>query len=828
MSKEDNSKRNKAKSSDVSGANNDLRSAAEALITKENKLNGVDIEKLTPEEVSLIIHDLKVHQVELEMQNEELKRIQIELDSTKARYFDIYDLAPVGYLIISERGIILESNLTASTMLGTSRADLIKTRFSQYVQKEDEDIYYLHRKKIFKSLLPQECELRIVKNDGTTFWGRIKASVEISEELKTCRFTLDDITERKRIEEEQRSVLEQLQVGIAVHAADSSVIFCNPLAEKILGFSSEQLKGKVASDPAWKFYNEEGKQLRLDEYPISIIINSKKSIDDYVIGIKSSHSDSIRWVAVNGHPIIENGQIEKVIISFIDITDKKVSEKELIESELKYRLLITQMKQGMALHEIIVDAAGNPVDYRFLDVNQGFENLTGLKREDVIGKTVLEVLPGTEHTWIEKYGHVALTGEPLTFEDYAIEMNKHFEIIAYSPKPKQFATIFKDITKKKKDEELFEQNMKDLLESQRIVGLGTWRLKLATNEVSWTEELYKMYGFDPKLPPPPYTEHMKLFTSDSWNSLSTALERTATLGIPYELELETVKLDGSNGWMWVRGEAEKDSEGNIISLWGAAWDITEQKKLEEEKINMFAHLNQQQRLESIGTLAGGVAHEINNPLNGIMNYGQLILDSSDGENSEYAKEIVRETNRIAVIVKDLLQFSRDEKKEHSYANIKDIIENTLSLIKTVIKSDQINLQIDIPEDMPDLKCRSQQIQQVIMNLLTNARDALIEKYEGYNEDKIIKLYCTQFNKENRRWVRITIEDHGNGIPEASKGRIFEPFFSSKSRDRGTGLGLYISYVIVKDHHGELTFETEEGIYTKFYVDLPIDNGLELG
>ena len=828
MSKEDNSKRNKAKSSDVSGANKDLRSAAEALITKENKLNGVDIEKLTPEEVSLIIHDLKVHQVELEMQNEELKRIQIELDSTKARYFDIYDLAPVGYLIISERGIILESNLTASTMLGTSRADLIKTRFSQYVQKEDEDIYYLHRKKIFESLLPQECELRIVKNDGTTFWGRIKASVEISEELKTCRFTLDDITERKRIEEEQRSVLEQLQVGIAVHAADSSVIFCNPLAEKILGFSSEQLKGKVASDPAWKFYNEEEKQLRLDEYPISIIINSKKSIDDYVIGIKSSHSDSIRWVAVNGHPIIENGQIEKVIISFIDITDKKVSEKELIESELKYRLLITQMKQGMALHEIIVDAAGNPVDYRFLDVNQGFENLTGLKREDVIGKTVLEVLPGTEHTWIEKYGHVALTGEPLTFEDYAIEMNKHFEIIAYSPKPKQFATIFKDITKKKKDEELFEQNMKDLLESQRIVGLGTWRLKLATNEVSWTEELYKMYGFDPKLPPPPYTEHMKLFTSDSWNSLSTALERTATLGIPYELELETVKLDGSNGWMWVRGEAEKDSEGNIISLWGAAWDITEQKKLEEEKINMFAHLNQQQRLESIGTLAGGVAHEINNPLNGIMNYGQLILDSSDGENSEYAKEIVRETNRIAVIVKDLLQFSRDEKKEHSYANIKDIIENTLSLIKTVIKSDQINLQIDIPEDLPKLKCRSQQIQQVIMNLLINARDALIEKYEGYNEDKIIKLYCTQFNKENRRWVRITIEDHGNGIPEASKGRIFEPFFSSKSRDRGTGLGLYISYVIVKDHHGELTFETEEGIYTKFYVDLPIDNGLELG
>lgn len=133
-----------------------------------------------------------------------------------------------------------------------------------------------------------------------------------------------------------------------------------------------------------------------------------------------------------------------------------------------------------------------------------------------------------------------------------------------------------------KSQILLKQNVKDLMESQRIARLGTWRLDLATNQVVWSKELYKMYGFDPTIPPPPYTEHMKLFAPDSWNRLSTSLEKTRTTGIPYELELETVTKDGTNGWMWVRGEAEKDFEGNIISLWGAAQDITQYKRIELE------------------------------------------------------------------------------------------------------------------------------------------------------------------------------------------------------------------------------------------------------
>ena len=128
--------------------------------------------------------------------------------------------------------------------------------------------------------------------------------------------------------------------------------------------------------------------------------------------------------------------------------------------------------------------------------------------------------------------------------------------------------------------EAIRASERNLGNSQQIAHLGSWRLDLATNQVTWTEELYRMYGADPALPPPPYTEHGKLFKSASWERLSAALAHTRETGIPYELELETVRKDGSNGWMWVRGEAVKDAAGNLTALWGAAQDITERKRAE--------------------------------------------------------------------------------------------------------------------------------------------------------------------------------------------------------------------------------------------------------
>ena len=267
-------------------------------------------------------------------------------------------------------------------------------------------------------------------------------------------------------------------------------------------------------------------------------------------------------------------------------------------------------------------------------------------------------------------------------------------------------------------------------------------------------------------------------------------------------------------------------EGGIQKhVLGIARDITERKRAEEEKLVMDAQLRQSQKLESIGTLASGVAHEINNPLMGMINYADLIADEVDDSRlKQFAQGIMEEGNRIATIVRNLLSFSRQDKETHSPAIIRDIVDASLSLLGSLLRKDQITIDLDIPEDLPQVKCRSQQIQQVIVNLLTNARDALNERYLEYDENKLIRITARLFEKDKADWIRITVEDHGIGVPNDVSQRIFDPFFTTKPRDKGTGLGLSVSYGIVEQHHGELSVESVPGEFTRFHMDLLVNNG----
>ena len=157
---------------------------------------------MSPEETRRTLHELQVHQIELEMQNEEMRRTQVELDAARVRYFDLYDLAPVGYCTISKQGLIMEANLTASTMLGVPRGKLVSQPLTRFILKEDQDIFYLHRKNLLDTGEPQTCELRMVKKNGTIFWAHLAGAAAKDESGTTiCRIVISDITERKVAEE---------------------------------------------------------------------------------------------------------------------------------------------------------------------------------------------------------------------------------------------------------------------------------------------------------------------------------------------------------------------------------------------------------------------------------------------------------------------------------------------------------------------------------------------------------------------------------------------------------------------------------------------------
>jgi signal transduction histidine kinase len=292
------------------------------------------------------------------------------------------------------------------------------------------------------------------------------------------------------------------------------------------------------------------------------------------------------------------------------------------------------------------------------------------------------------------------------------------------------------------------------------------------------------------------------------------------------MEKRYLRKDGVTAWVNVNMTLIRDAAGGPFRTLATIEDITERKRLEHERWAMEAQLRQQQKLESIGTLAGGVAHEINNPINGIMNYAQLIQDRLEPGSPliEYTGEILQETHRVADIVRNLLTFAGNEKESHSPARIQDIVEGTLSLMRTVIRHDQITLRVDIPADLPNLKCRSQQLQQVLMNLMTNARDALNERYPGHDPDKLLCVEARLIENQAQRWIRLTVEDHGTGITPEVRERMFDPFFTTKPRDKGTGLGLAISHSIIQEHQGAVVVESKPGRFTRMHVDLPVDNG----
>ncbi|MBT3380541.1 MAG: PAS domain-containing protein [Lentisphaerae bacterium] len=247
-------------------------------------------------------------------------------------------------------------------------------------------------------------------------------------------------------------------------------------------------------------------------------------------------------------------------------------------------------------------------------------------------------------------------------------------------------------------------------------------------------------------------------------------------------------------------------------------DISERKAAE-------ASLREAQKLEAVGTLAGGVAHEINNPINGIMNYAQLIIDRLPPENSsltEYAREIIIEVQRVADIVRGLLSFARRDTTEgKTRLDIGTVIAQNLALANVIIRRDAIVLNVDVPEGLPAVSGREQPVAQVLMNLITNARDALNARYGHHHPDKVLNITAEEIAVDGLPWVRVAVEDRGCGIPDDVAEKVWDPFFTTKGRAEGTGLGLSISHNIVEEHGGKLTFTTTPGEGTTFFLDLPV-------
>lgn len=251
-----------------------------------------------------------------------------------------------------------------------------------------------------------------------------------------------------------------------------------------------------------------------------------------------------------------------------------------------------------------------------------------------------------------------------------------------------------------------------------------------------------------------------------------------------------------------------------------ARDITEEKLKKSEALRAG-------QLAAIGEIAAGVAHEINNPINGIINFTQILLDISEAEGkdnpeeTDILKRIIAEGDRISGIVRNLLDFARQRDAIVEEFYIDNVIRDSVSLLQYQFNKDGIKPVVEIPKDLPPLRGNPQQLQQVFLNLLSNARYALNVRYKGQDPGKRIEIRSRMISVDGKDFLRTTVTDYGIGIPQNVIDRIFDPLFSTKPPGEGTGLGLSISQNLVMQHQGYLRLESVEGSQTNAIVDMPI-------
>lgn len=426
----------------------------------------------TVEELETANEELQATNEELLAGNEELQSTNEELQSTNEELYSVNSEYQSKIIELTELHNDVD-NLLSSTQIGKLLLDenLEIRRFSPKILEIfkllDTDVgrpithiaHYLVGLDPVRVIRDAQAQGKMVEQeaqtrDGRWFLMRVVPYAVGPRVFSGTVVSFVDITRLKQSEESLRKNEELLHHTLSL--------------SRIGGWEMDVRSGKIAwTDEVYAIYgvskdfDPSDVEKDISFYTPEAAATLKEALDkavkhgvSYDLELPFTRSDGRRiWVRTAGWPEMQGGKVVRIFGNIMDVTATREMRRVLKESEQQYRLLFSEMPSGFALHEIILDEQGEPCDYRFLDVNPAFERLTGLKAEDIRGRRVLEVFPATERTWVQRYGRVALTGESAWFEDYSRELDRYFEVRAFSPQPGKFAVIFQDVTDRRRNQE---------------------------------------------------------------------------------------------------------------------------------------------------------------------------------------------------------------------------------------------------------------------------------------------------------------------------------------------------------------------------------------
>jgi len=504
--------------------------------------------------------------------------------------------------------------------------------------------------------------------------------------------------------------------------------------------------------------------------------------------------------------------------------ERKRAEEALKEAVVKYRSLAASVASMYLLDR----------DCTYLFMNEGCRMRFGLPLEKIIGRTYGE-FHSEENTkeFADCVREVCETGKPINREHRSERDGRYFlrtfsPIMDQSPAGEisKVVVVSEDITELKQAQASLQKSNLSLAEAQRVAHIGNWEWNIQTNETYWSDEIHRIFGTTPQTFVGTYEAFLEMIHPDDRDIVKDAINMDLNERAKAVCNHRIVRSDGSVREVHEIFEMISDDTGKAIRMIGIVQDVTERNQTERELQRARDLLIQSEKLASIGRLSAGVAHEILNPVNIISMELQILqtMESLPPEVLEELKICMDQISRIVAIAENLKQFSRMPERKTIMADINGVIAHVLTLYATQLKIEGIETEVQYQPDLPKIDMDKEKIEQVILNLITNAMSAM----EG-KEKKVLRITTereTMFR--DRDQLKIMIADTGTGIKSEHMSKIFDPFFTTKGQGKGTGtgLGLSISYGIVHDHGGRIWAENNEWGGASFYVRLPIKTDIE--
>jgi PAS domain S-box-containing protein len=759
---------------------------------------------------------LKQRAAELEkkLQEYERKEAKQNFQEMTKRLEKIAEMGDDGIIVFDEKYQIEFANTMASELTGFSKERLLGMDFRRLLREGDIGYLGQMHSEVGADESKRVCtEMEVVTEKGLKRDAEVCITIAKKEKggVQTYAY-LRDITDRKRMEREIREatkrfekIAEMGEDGIIVFDEDSRIEFANQRASEIIGLTKDQIIGR-------EFFSLIGKR---DEEFLEEMVMRGEGLGEKVCTEMSLHTPQAGVMETEvclAPSQSEDGRI-KTYAYIRDITERKKFEKDLRESEEKYRNLFERVRHGLYI---------STKEGHFVDCNQAMWGLLGYRdKEEFLKIDIARDLyanPADRETFmalVEKEGFV---------KDFEVDWKKKngekiTVLLASSAKRDEKGRVIGyegldiDITDRKKMErELKEANdfLMNLIESS-VDGIIVTDMrgdilifnKGAEDLLGYkSEEVVGKMNIRSIYQPGVAKEVMDKLRSPEFGGVG---KLTSFPIFHRRKDGELIEGDLSASIIY-------DEKGNEIASVGIFKDLRERLRIERELQKMREALLQSEKLAAMGRLTSQIAHELNNPIYGIMNTLELLKTEIPPESKRrrILELSLSEIQRLSEMLRNMLSFSKPEEEKRRPVKIDELIEGILLMMERQMRESNIQVETSFDPGIPEIMASTNQMRQVMLNIFKNAKEAMPKG----------GTLIVRTNKEDNR-IMIHIRDTGTGIPEEIRDKIFEAFFTTKQKVKGVGLGLSVCYGIIKDHGGDIKVESQEGKGTTFLISLPI-------